>query len=416
MAPCRRRIITWVEISGAQRFYDEFFFVQDEATSFNTSTLCDNAQNVTKGDSGPKAVITAPLSLESEESDSKYRAPNIIQRVLSLLTNLPPQFNIPKSQLQCYGESVYCVGSDMLSKCADEETCLSRFVSVVAWSISTVRPLAFGVAPYNPILGETHHVSRGALNVLLEQVSHHPPVTALQATDEKDSIELLCCQSPVPRFYGTHIETEVAGKRQLKLLDKNETYTLNSPKLVIRFLPVPRVDWLGNVNVRCPESGLEAELSYRGNSFLPRPSVHRSIKGKIFLSSTSQTIYEIDGHWDRTVTAKDVSTGKTTIVYNAKEALSGLKTPFVKDPEAILESESTVVWGEVTRAILQKSWDKAREAKTCIEEWQREIGRERKSKDDVFAPKYFTLSHTKENGWDCLPINKLVPKAPILVD
>lgn len=28
----------------------------------------------------------------------------------------------------------------------------------------------FGVAPYNPILGETHHASRGNLNVLLEQV------------------------------------------------------------------------------------------------------------------------------------------------------------------------------------------------------------------------------------------------------
>lgn len=30
---------------------------------------------------------------------------------------------------------------------------------------------------------------------------------------------------------------------------------------------------------------------------------------------------------------KDVSTGKTTTIYNAKEALSGLKTPIVKDPK-----------------------------------------------------------------------------------
>ena len=58
----------------------------------------------------------------------------------------------------------------MLSQCANGKTPIERFMAVVAWNISTLRPLMFGVAPYNPILGETHHVSRGTLNVLLEQV------------------------------------------------------------------------------------------------------------------------------------------------------------------------------------------------------------------------------------------------------
>ena len=83
---------------------------------------------------------------------------------------LPPLFNLPKSQLQCYGESMYCTVLDLLSKCNSGQSPLDRFVSVVAWSISTTRPATFGVAPYNPILGETHHVSKGNLNVLLEQV------------------------------------------------------------------------------------------------------------------------------------------------------------------------------------------------------------------------------------------------------
>ncbi|KAL3635378.1 hypothetical protein CASFOL_019925 [Castilleja foliolosa] len=46
-------------------------------------------------------------------------------------------------------------------------------------------------------------------------------------------------------------------------------------------------------------------------------------------------VVEIDGHWDRIATAKDIATGKITIIYNAKDTLSGLKTPFVKDPEAV---------------------------------------------------------------------------------
>lgn len=97
---------------------------------------------------------------------------------------------------------MYCVNDDMLSKCANGETAVDRFTSVVAWSVSTVRPLMFGVAPYNPVLGETHHVTRGNMNVLLEQVSHHPPVSALHATNEKDNIEMIMCQYAIPKFNG----------------------------------------------------------------------------------------------------------------------------------------------------------------------------------------------------------------------
>lgn len=35
----------------------------------------------------------------------------------------------------------------------------------------------------------------------------------------------------------------------------------------------------------------------------------------------------------RSVTVKDVLTGKTRTIYDAKEALSGMKAPIVKDPK-----------------------------------------------------------------------------------
>lgn len=141
----------------------------------------------------------------------------------------------------------------------------------------------------------------------------------------------MICESIAHATAGTHIETEVHGKRELKILEKKETYRINSPKLLMRFLPFPGVDWVGNVKIRCQETGLEADLDYRANTFFRRPSVYRSIKGRIYDSSTSNIIYEIDGHWDRHVTVKDVSTGRTRTIYDAKEALSGMKPPIVKD-------------------------------------------------------------------------------------
>lgn len=90
--------------------------------------------------------------------------------LLVLQVQLSPLFNLPKSHLQCFGESVYCIGNDLLGRCNKGESPQDRFTAVVSWSISILRPMIFGIAPYNPILGETHHVSRGNLNVLLEQV------------------------------------------------------------------------------------------------------------------------------------------------------------------------------------------------------------------------------------------------------
>ena len=78
-------------------------------------------------------------------------------------------------------------------------------------------------------------------------------------------------------------------------------------------------------------------------------------------------------------------------------------------------SESSVVWAEVSQNILSKCWNKAREAKTAVEEKERELVRERKTKGETWVPKHFTVSHSKESGWNCFPNQKLVPPAPIVV-
>ncbi|XVF19015.1 hypothetical protein REPUB_Repub11eG0074400 [Reevesia pubescens] len=380
---------------------------------------------VTRSNGDTKVVLSKPLSIYGE-SEGDYRAPNLIHRILSLFKNvrpgsdlshfkLPPLFNFPKSHLQCYGEMVYCTGSDMLSRCNLADSSVDRFTSVVAWSISTLRPVIFGVAPCNPILGETHHVSRATLNVLLEQISHHPPVSALHATDEKHNIELIWCQQCVSKFHGASVETESRGKRQLKLLNRGETYEMNCPNLSIRFLPMPGVDWTGNVQIRCPKNGLEAELHYGPKSFLGLGGSHRSVKGKIYETSTRRTLFELNGHWDRSVTMKDKNSGKVTVLYNAEEVFQGMKTPIVNDLQGVRSTESAAVWSELNQAIMSQDWEKAKEAKNAVEEKQREVLRERESKGATWVPQHFSVTYSKEDGWDCSPTQQWVQPAPIVV-
>lgn len=91
------------------------------------------------------------------------------------------------------------------------------------------------------------------------------------------------------------------GKRRLKLLNHGETYEMNSPNLFIRILPVPGIDWVGNVDISCVETGLAAELCYISQSFFGFGGSRRVIKGKIIDSSTSKILYKVNGHWDRYV-------------------------------------------------------------------------------------------------------------------
>ncbi|RDX84004.1 Oxysterol-binding protein-related protein 4C, partial [Mucuna pruriens] len=360
-----------------------------------------------------KIVLSKPLTLESQsDSDvnSNYEAPNILQRILSLFKNIRQG-----SDLSCFkAKSVYCTSSDMLSNLNNGKTSQDRLISVVAWSISTTRPLRFGVAPYNPTLGETHHVSKANLNVLLEQVSHHPPVSALHASDDKENIEMIWCHSPVSKFNGTTIETKVHGKRKLKLYNHGETYEMNVPNLLIRILPIPGTDWVGNVSIRCLETGLVAELSYISQSFFGFGRGRRLIKGKIIDSLSMKILYKIEGHWDSTVTVKNTTNAEVRVIYDAKQVISGLQAPIVKNPESVWPTETALVWGELSQAILSQDWEKAREAKKIVEERQRELLSERESKRENWVPKHFMVSYSKEEGWDCSPIQKWVPDAPII--
>jgi hypothetical protein len=74
-----------------------------------------------------------------------------------------------------------------------------------------------------------------------------------------------------------------------------------------------------------------------------------------------------------------------------------------------------VVWSEVSQGILCKDWEKAREEKKAVEEKQRGLLRERVSKRETWVPKHFSVSYSKEGGWDCSPIQQQVPPAPIVV-
>ncbi|CAA7047362.1 unnamed protein product [Microthlaspi erraticum] len=325
--------------------------------------------------------------------------------------------NMPRSVLQSYGELIYSFGGvDLLGECSRRDDPIERLKSVVAWNMSQLRPLAFGLVPYNPVLGETHHVSNGDITVLIEQVSHHPPVSALHATHAKENIDVTWVQHASPKFRGAYVEMVLKGKRVMKLLNRKETYNMDQPRLIARLFPVPGLHVVGKAKIKCPETDLEAEAHFNSDSFMEsfRGKNKKSIKGKISESSSGNKLYDIFGHWDRTIMAKNLKTGEVEVLYDAKENLTRLKPPVVKNLEEVMESESALVWSEVSEGILKKDWQKAGRAKRLVEEKQRESVKEREASGESWVPKHFSLVKDGK-GWHCSPLQPTVPPAPLVI-
>ncbi|KAF3604477.1 hypothetical protein F2Q69_00034048 [Brassica cretica] len=360
------------------------------------------APNAEEEETRKNLVIAKPFALE-DDKDSEHAASNGIRRILSLFKNVRLGSDLTNFQ-------------DLIGECSRRDLPIERLKSVVAWNISTLRPIVFGMSPYNPVLGETHHVSHGHINVLTEQVSHHPPVSALHATHENENIDVTWCQYFTPKFRGAYVDVEVKGKRTMKLLNRKETYEMDQPRLVVRFLPAPGAHWTGKIKIKCPETDLEAELHLISDSFIERfkGNNNRSIKGKISQTSSGDKLYDISGHWDRTISAKNLKTGEVEVIYNAKESISGLRPPTVKNLKEVMESESAMVWSEVSEKILNKDWERAREAKKAVEEKQRESLKRREASGESWVPKHFSVVRNGKD-WDCSPLQPTVPRAPLVI-
>lgn len=136
---------------------------------------------------------------------------NCIGKELTKIT-MPVSFNEPVSLLQRIAENFEY--TKLLDKAAHTDDVYERVALIAAFQISTTSPTADRLGkPFNPILGETYELSREELNfdLLLEQVSHHPPVSAFHCTAKDKSWVVYGSYEPKLKFWGKSIEIKPIG-------------------------------------------------------------------------------------------------------------------------------------------------------------------------------------------------------------
>ena len=115
--------------------------------------------------------------------------------------------------------------------------------------------------PFNPLLGETfeYEIASAQTKVMLEQVSHHPPISALYA--ESPHFTLKGSVNPKLRFWGKSIEVKPEGSLTLKLKKKGETYTWKSISCCVHNIIVGKL-WFEQVSPYCKISLFEINILY----------------------------------------------------------------------------------------------------------------------------------------------------------
>ncbi|XP_045121253.1 oxysterol-binding protein-related protein 8-like isoform X3 [Portunus trituberculatus] len=312
--------------------------------------------------------------------------------------------------------SDYYYHADLLSKAVQEDDPYTRMKEVVRWYLSGFYKKPKGLKkPYNPILGETfrcywRHPNGSRTFYVAEQVSHHPPVSALYVTNRQEGFSVSATVLAKSKFYGNSTSAILDGNVQLSLLPRGEDYIMNMPYAHCKgiLMGTLTMELGGKVTVECEKTGYKTELEFKLRPFLSGYDSNNMVSGKLKLGK--DTLATLEGHWDGKITLTDKRTGEEELLWHATQEVKSQRLQrFTVTMEQQGAFESERLWQLVSAAIKSDDQTAATEEKTILEEAQRSAANERKVKCEEWVPTYFAqdlvrgvyvYKHSDLRPWD----------------
>ncbi|XP_025988715.1 oxysterol-binding protein-related protein 8 isoform X2 [Solenopsis invicta] len=299
-----------------------------------------------------------------------------------------------RSFLEKLADSYY--HADLLSQAVLEDDAFTRMKAVVKWYLSGFYKKPQGLKkPYNPLLGETfrcywQHPNGSRTFYLAEQLSHHPPISGFYVTNRQDGFTISATIIAKSKFYGNSTSAVLDGIAILTMLPRGEDYTMTIPYAHCKgiLMGTLSMELGGKINIICEKTGYHTELEFKLKPFLGGAELMNQVVGRIRLGK--ETLATISGYWDGLISITDKRTGQENVFFNPtpevrKKRLKKFTVPL--EHQGAWESEK--LWLAVTHAINRDDQVAATEAKTRLEEAQRERAKERKNLGQEWIPKYF---------------------------
>ncbi|EPQ56070.1 hypothetical protein GLOTRDRAFT_41536, partial [Gloeophyllum trabeum ATCC 11539] len=313
---------------------------------------------------------------------------------LSSLT-APPFILSPTSLTEF--PAYWCERPELFAAIADAKTDEDRSLTVLKWFISTLKDqytsrnesMGSEKKPLNPVLGELFYGywpdknGRGKTNLLVEQVSHHPPITAYYIANPSKGLSLQGHNAQKTSFSGGSIIVRQVGHAVLTVLlpsGEKEEFLITLPRLRIDGL------WYGSPYIELTDmsyiqssTGWLSTIEYKGKGYFSGKS--HSFKATVTPPGSSSAKHTIEGTWH--TTSKDIKTGQPFHdVTGPKEEAT------VTDVERQNEWESRKLWSKVSKGIREGDFDAASKEKSKIENEQRQ-----RRRDEAAAGTKWQLKH-----------------------
>ncbi|PBP21504.1 Oxysterol-binding protein [Diplocarpon rosae] len=275
-----------------------------------------------------------------------------------------------------------------------------RALLVLKWFLSTLKEQhnnkdANGkkkrMKPLNPFLGELFLGKwvdeAGTTNLVAEQVSHHPPITACNIWNDVYGVRLVGHVAPKASF-STTVHIERKGYSVLHLDNFDEDYLITMPKIHIEGIMTGSLapELSGTTYIRS-SSGYTARIQYSCKGWLS--GKRNSFVANLYHDEQERTpLYTLEGQWSGEYAVKK---GATQVILEKCDASKLSKTPLTVAPiEKQHPLESRRAWRHVVDGIEQGDIFAIGEEKSKIENEQREMRKREKAEGKEFQRRYFS--------------------------
>eukprot|EP01110_Echinostelium_bisporum_P006594 TRINITY_DN2628_c0_g1_i1.p1 TRINITY_DN2628_c0_g1~~TRINITY_DN2628_c0_g1_i1.p1 ORF type:complete len:392 (+),score=100.05 TRINITY_DN2628_c0_g1_i1:54-1229(+) len=303
----------------------------------------------------------------------------------------PSEFLNPFSILELVGDRFLSRFSCLITANKQAEPAF-RMLHVAQYFLSALHQTKLYKKPYNPVVGESHYCFTehpgSKTRFVAEQVTHHPPVSAMHAENEEEGIKVTGIVSFGVKFHMNSVTIGTSGDIRIKLDKHNEEYifTKSIPDLLMKnvVFGTRQMKWQKNVEIECKSTNTKCVITFvdSGSS--------ETLTGVI--TQDGSTTLKFEGTLDDEIYWYKPEADEETLLVS-EDAFPKNKIIYPPNTDAF---PTIKVWREVTKAIIANDMTEADKSKQAVEEEQRV--RVRAGEDDKKERKYF-IFNDERNSW-----------------